>query len=157
MSPNFISTVAEALEAGDIEREPRRPIVMIVDDEQVIADTLSAIFMQNGYTVLTAYDGRSALETAKVIPPELLISDVMMPQMNGIDLAIAIRNAAPDCKVLLFSGQAATVDLLAEARSMGHDFFTLLKPVHPTEMLAKAAECLMGRRREVDHVQLVAD
>ena len=143
MSPKSISTVAEALEAGAADQEPRRRIVMIVDDEQIIADTLSSIFTHNGYTVLTEYDGKSALETAKVIPPELLISDVMMPEMSGVDLAIALRHSLPECKILLFSGQAATVDLLAEARSMGHDFSTLLKPVHPTEMLAKAAECLM--------------
>ena len=66
--------------------------------KQVIADTLSAIFRQNGYTVLTAYDGKSALETAKVIPPELLISDVMMPEMSGVDLAIALRHSLPECE-----------------------------------------------------------
>ena len=142
MSPNTVSTIAEALEAGILDQEPRPSVVMIVDDEHVIADTLSAIFRHNGYTVLTAYDGNSALETAKVIPPDLLISDVMMPLMNGVDLAMAIRKLAQGCKVLLFSGQAATADLLTGARILGHEFSMLQKPVHPTEMLAQAAACL---------------
>jgi len=143
-TPIEIAPLNEALTAATVDETSCRSVVMIVDDEQLIADTLTAIFKKNGYTVLTAYDGESALETAKVIPPELLITDVVMPQMSGIDLAIAIKDASPQCKILLFSGQAATVDLLSEARDRGYDFSTLQKPVHPTEMLARAAECLQG-------------
>jgi DNA-binding NtrC family response regulator len=88
---------------------------------------------------MTAY-GKSALEIARVIPPELLLSDVVMPEMTGIELAIAVVQSVPDCKVLLFSGQAATVNLLADARAAGHDFTTLRKPIHPTDLLA----CITG-------------
>lgn len=116
------------------------PVVLVVDDEQVIADTLAMILEKNGFVAMTAYDGNSALEIATKVPPKLLISDVVMPRMSGIDLAIAIRQAVPDCKVILFSGQASTADLLAAARLAGHDFVTLTKPVHPTEMLARVSE-----------------
>lgn len=122
------------------------PVVLVVDDEQVIADTLSMILEKNGFVALTAYDGVSALEIATKIPPKLLISDVVMPHMSGIDLAIAIRRAVPDCKVILFSGQASTSDLLAAARLAGHDFVTLTKPVHPTEMLARVSQSLDVRK-----------
>jgi CheY-like chemotaxis protein len=116
------------------------PVVLVVDDEQVIADTLAMILEKNGFVAMTAYDGTSALEIATKVPPKLLISDVVMPRMTGIDLAIAIRQAVPDCKVILFSGQASTADLLATARLAGHDFVTLTKPVHPAEMLARVLE-----------------
>jgi CheY-like chemotaxis protein len=116
------------------------PIVLVVDDERVIADTLSVILEKNGFAVMTAYDGISALKIATQVPPKLLISDVVMPRMNGIDLAIAIRQGVPDCKVILFSGQASTADFLLAARLAGHDFVTLTKPVHPTEMLARVSE-----------------
>lgn len=122
--------------------EKHRPVVLVVDDEQVIADTLAAILSKNGFAPLTAYDGKSALEIASVIPPEILISDVVMPGMTGIELAIAVVENVPDCKVLLFSGQASTVDLLAEARAAGRDFTTLMKPIHPTDLLARITGCL---------------
>jgi DNA-binding NarL/FixJ family response regulator len=64
-----------------------------------------------------------------------------MPGMSGIDLAITITEVLPHCKVLLFSGQAATVDLLETARRSGHNFTTLNKPIHPTDMLRRISEC----------------
>ena len=68
--------------------------------------------------------------------PDLLISDVVMRGLSGVDLAIQIKAECPECKVLLFSGQAATQDLLWDARRQGHYFQLLEKPVHPSEMLA---------------------
>lgn len=133
---------------SNLRAEHDLPVVLVVDDERVIADTLSMILEKNGFVALAAYDGISALEIATKVPPKLLISDVVMPNMSGIDLAIAIGHAVPDCKVILFSGQASTADLLAAARLAGHDFVTLTKPVHPTEMLARVSEGL-GLRKEV--------
>ena len=120
----------------------RESVVLVVDDERVIADTLSLILSKSGYNVLTAYDGKTALEIARSVPPALLITDVVMPGMTGIELAIMLVEVIPDCKVLLFSGQAATVDLLAAARDIGHEFAILTKPVHPTDMLRRVKERL---------------
>jgi CheY-like chemotaxis protein len=122
--------------------EKPRPVVLIVDDERVIADTLSAILSRSGFSTMTAYDGIGALKLARDRKPDLLISDVMMPGMTGIELAITIKQIIPGCKILLFSGQAATVDLLEKARHNGHNFITLTKPVHPTDMLKRISECL---------------
>ncbi len=120
----------------------RRPIVLVVDDEKIIADTLSMILSRSGFTTMTAYDGVNALELAGSTAPDLLISDVMMPGMTGVDLAVVVSQSIPECKVLFFSGQATTVDLLKQARDAGHNFTTLTKPVHPTEMLRRVSECL---------------
>jgi DNA-binding NtrC family response regulator len=122
--------------------EKNQPVVFIVDDERVIADTLSIILSKSGFSTMTAYDGESALELARAVHPDLLISDVVMPEMTGVDLAIAVTETVPGCKVLLFSGQAAIVDLLEKARRRGHDFTILTKPVHPTDMLRRISECL---------------
>jgi len=122
------------------------PVVLVVDDERVIADTLSVILGKNGFAAMTAYNGTSALEIATLVPPQLLISDVMMPGMSGIDLAIAIKDAVPNCEVILFSARAFTADLLAPARLAGLDFMALTKPVHPTEMIARVSERLALRK-----------
>lgn len=119
-----------------------QPVVLIADDERVIADTLSIILSKSGFSTLTAYNGASALEIAEECIPDLVISDVMMPGITGIDLAIKVKETIPECKVLLFSGQAATVDLLENARRLGHDFTILTKPVHPTDVLRRVFECL---------------
>jgi len=116
---------------------PKRPKVLVVDDEQVIADTLAKILDLNGYDASAVYSGTSAVETARAMQPDLIISDVIMPDMNGIDVAIKIQEFLPVCKILLFSGQAATADLLKDARARGHNFEVLAKPIHPSDLLAK--------------------
>lgn len=120
-------------------------LILIVDDERTIADTLSVILSRSGFATMTAYDGVSALELATTIPPDLVISDVAMPGMSGIQLAIQLTQIVPECKIILFSGQASTVDLLEKTRKEGYHFNTLTKPVHPREMLRHVTESLAGR------------
>jgi CheY-like chemotaxis protein len=114
-----------------------KPKVLVADDERVIADTLAIILNQSGFDATAVYTGEKAVETAKILKPDMLISDVIMTDLNGIDAAIRIREILPACKILLFSGQAATADLLDRARSQGHEFEILAKPVHPQDLLAR--------------------
>ncbi len=124
------------------EKSSERQVILVVDDEQIIADTLSVILSSKGYSVLTAYDGETALRLARDMQPNLMLSDVVMPGMTGITLAIAMTKAAPNCKVLLFSGQAATIDLLLDARNAGYDFNVLNKPIHPKDLLRHISEAI---------------
>jgi FixJ family two-component response regulator len=120
---------------------PTQPIrVYVVDDERVIASTLEAILNMSGFyaTAFTAPD--EAISAAKLDCPSLLITDVAMPGMNGIELAIQLQTICTGCKILLFSGQASTSDLLEEARKQGRDFKLLSKPVHPADLLAAIRE-----------------
>ena len=114
-----------------------KPKVLVADDERVIADTLAIILNQSGFEATAVYNGEKAVEAARTLRPDMLISDVIMTDMNGIDAAITIRTMLPNCKILLFSGQAATADLLDRARSQGHEFEILAKPVHPQDLLAR--------------------
>jgi len=114
-----------------------KPRVLVADDEQVIANTLAIILNQAGFEARAVYSGEKALEMLDGFQPNMLISDVIMTGMTGIEAAIKTREKLPTCKILLFSGQAATADLLERARSQGHEFEILAKPVHPTDLLAK--------------------
>jgi CheY-like chemotaxis protein len=114
-----------------------KPRVLVADDEQVIANTLVIILNQNGFEARAVYCGEKAIESLDEFKPDMLISDVIMTGMTGIEAAIEVRKLLPQCKILLFSGQAATADLLARARAQGHEFEILAKPVHPTDLLAK--------------------
>jgi len=114
-----------------------KPRVLVADDEQVIANTLAIILNQSGFEARAVYSGESAIEAVETFQPDMLISDVIMTGITGIEAAIEIRKKMPKCKILLFSGQAATADLLEKARAQGHEFEILAKPVHPTDLLAK--------------------
>jgi CheY-like chemotaxis protein len=114
-----------------------KPKVLVADDERVIADTLTMILNQSGFDARAVYSGEKALELAPTFEPDMLISDVIMADLNGIDAAIRIRTLLPGIKILLFSGQAATADLLEKARSQGYEFEILAKPVHPQDLLTR--------------------
>jgi len=114
-----------------------RPRVLVADDERVIADTLTMILNQSGFDARAAYSGERAIELASEFKPEMLVSDVIMGGLSGIDAAIRIRGLIPQVKILLFSGQAATSDLLETARDQGFEFEILAKPVHPQDLLAR--------------------
>src|SRR5580658_6663095 len=92
-----------------------QPRVFVVDDEAVISNTLGVILRQQGFEAHSFSLPLEALQAARETAPDLLISDVVMPLLSGIELAIQLREVCPNCKVLLFSGSAATAHLLEEA------------------------------------------
>ncbi len=136
-SPRAMQQLVES-NAQELMPDPgTKPKVLVVDDEPVIADTLAMILNQSGFHARPVYSGEKALEVAFTFQPDMLISDVMMADLNGIDAAIRIRALLPSIKILLFSGQAATADLLDKAHAQGYDFEILVKPVHPQDLLSK--------------------
>jgi CheY-like chemotaxis protein len=114
-----------------------KPKVLVADDERVIAETLVMILEQSGFDARAVYSGEEALACAESFNPNMLISDVVMTGIDGIETAIRMRAQVPGLKVLLFSGQSATANLLENAREQGYEFDFLLKPVHPKDLLEK--------------------
>lgn len=127
-----------------------KKIILVVDDEQRIADTLALILQHNGYETMVAYEADSALAQSSTTRPDLLLTDVVMPGMNGIELGLAISEKFPACRILLLSGQAATAELLERAQKQGCRFPLLSKPIHPEKLLKKVAEMLDSS--ELHHV-----
>lgn len=109
--------------------------VLIVDDEQLIADSLSLILKLSGYDAASAYDGESAFDLALGFRPQVLITDIIMPGINGIVLATRVHERLPDCQILLFSGQVGVSTLIESARTSGLRFDLMPKPIHPSEVL----------------------
>jgi DNA-binding response OmpR family regulator len=120
--------------------------ILVIDDEPCIADTLAIILSTQSYDVQVAYSAEKAIEVLAEWPPDLAIVDVMLPQMNGIDLAIVIRANYPACSILLFSGQPDTSALLEEAWRKGHKFEILAKPLHPTFILDAVTRLLSSEQ-----------
>jgi len=119
--------------------------ILVVDDEPSLADTLAAIFQRAGYTAAAVYSGEEALAFVAAHQPSLVVTDVIMAGMDGIALAKIIQTSCPSCRVLLFSGNADTQELLEAAQQEGHSFEVLAKPITPPQILAKVASLLDQR------------
>lgn len=110
--------------------------IIVVDDEPIIADTLVNILNGEGHSALGFSEGESAIRLAEIMLPDLLVTDVVMPGMDGIETAKAMLKVVPSCRVILFSGQAESTDMVSRARAEGHSFEVLAKPVNPDALLA---------------------
>jgi len=113
----------------------KKTTVLVVDDERLIADTMTEILQRSGYHAACAYDGESALELALHLNPDFVLSDIVMPHMNGVQLAIAIRKSLPGAEIILLSGQAGVMEILERGRKEGYSFELIAKPVHPEKLL----------------------
>jgi DNA-binding response OmpR family regulator len=114
------------------------PTILVVDDEHVLADMLALILQRSGYNSTAVYSAAEAL-AALEISPDLIISDVMMPDVDGVELAVQVSKLLPGIKILLISGHAGTQELL-KASGLSLDF--LAKPFTPEELLARVAAAL---------------
>jgi CheY-like chemotaxis protein len=83
-----------------------KPTILVVDDHKIIADTTAEILNRFGFRAVRTYDAQTALQIAAKLKPDFLLTDVSMPIMNGVELAIVITKLLPATKILLFSGQA---------------------------------------------------
>lgn len=111
--------------------------VLVVDDERLIAETVVAILNVNGFEAVEAFNGEDALEAARKLQPDVVLTDVLMPKMSGVELGIKIRQELPKTKIFLFSGQAATSELMRRAEADGYAFELFPKPIHPEDLIAK--------------------
>ncbi|HEY3704654.1 MAG TPA: response regulator [Terracidiphilus sp.] len=114
-----------------------KPRVLIADDEKLIADTLALILNQGGFDARAVYTCSKALEVAPTFRPDMLISDVLMADLNGVEAAIQMRGILPDIRVFLLSGQTATADMIARSKAGDLGFEVLVKPVHPQELIRR--------------------
>jgi DNA-binding NtrC family response regulator len=121
------------------ERSQKRRI-FVVDDEHIITWTLAEILHRKGYDASPFTNPFEALKAARVDPPDLLISDQLMPQMPGIELARALLQFCPECEVLILSGQAEIGESIESAMPRPKSFGVVSKPVHPEELLRRVRD-----------------
>lgn len=112
------------------------PQILVVDDETVIADTFTLILNMNGGRAQAAYSAEAALQVAQELRPDILISDVVMGGMSGVELAMRLSTELPGCRLILISGQSANSDLPAETAKKGYRFEFLEKPITPQRLLS---------------------
>src|ERR671930_1042954 len=122
----------------------RGPKILVVDDEPLIADSLTLILSDHGYDALAAYGGRDALNKAETFTPELLLTDIVMPDLDGIQVAVRLGERCPACKVLFISGTCLASELPLDAQAVCFAFGFAEKPMHPLELLRRIRTLLFG-------------
>jgi CheY-like chemotaxis protein len=139
----FANGAACRLHEGD-----ERMRVLVVDDVPIIADTLADMLAETGFEAFVAYDGESAIARAANLKPDLLISDITMNGLDGIDTALRVRALMPACKVLLCSGQANALTLFQRSRVEEHCLEVLPKPIHPRSLLTRIHALTSGAEEQ---------
>jgi len=114
-----------------------QPKLLLVDDEPSLATPIAMLLKDQGYQVATAGSGEEAMGVASWYAPDILLSDVQMGSLNGVDAARAIVDRLPHCRVLLASGQIESLRLVAQANADGYDFQFLSKPYAIRELIAR--------------------
>lgn len=114
-----------------------RSRVLVVDDDRKFADSLTIILNQAGFDANAVYSGSEAIRTALTFPPDFIVMDVVMDEIDGVDAAIAICEWLPHCRILLISVELESLQRLAKASIRGHQFDLLMKPVQISLLLDK--------------------
>jgi CheY-like chemotaxis protein len=124
--------------------------VLVADDNGSVAKTVAAILEHHGCQVATAENGVAAFRRCRLSPPDVLVTDVDMPEMDGIELAMRVSRLYPSCKIILYSAHAITDTSIACPYAYEGYLPVLAKPVNPSVLVrmvlssAKARE--MGYR-----------
>jgi CheY-like chemotaxis protein len=137
LRPNFSHFFGsrENSKAQKPDENVRRLSILVVDDEPRIAETLREILVDSGYEAVAFSDSRKASKYLVEHCPDVLLSDVVMPYLDGIKLASLANERCPQTRVLLLSGHAATSPLMQDARARGYNFELLAKPLEPEVLL----------------------
>ena len=123
-------------------KQNRKFRIFVVDDEEIIASTIAAILRLKGFDAAAFTAPLEALAASQSRPPDMLVSDIVMPSLSGTQLAFQIQADHPGCKVLLFSGQWEAADLEIARYDHVLVFEMLPKPVHPKDLIKKVQEML---------------
>lgn len=111
-----------------------RITVLVVDDDPMLADTLSEILRRNEFTPIALYSGEDAVEYVERFRPEIVLSDIRMHRLDGIESAKRIRELHPECRVILFTASAISESTRDTIRKLKFEF--LPRPLHPEAVLA---------------------
>jgi DNA-binding NtrC family response regulator len=122
----------------------RKAKILVVDDEVEFASALAERLQLRGYDTKAVFRGEDTLAIAKSAPPDIILLDLKMPGMNGIEVLMTIRQFAPDIEVILLTGH---IDLRERIEGMRIDDFNyIMKPVDMAELLEKIEKAIEKHR-----------
>ena len=119
--------------------------VLVVDDDPVILKLLEVNFEMEGFTVLVARDGQEGIEVARADQPDLIVSDIMMPKVSGLELVNALKGdpTTSDIPIILLSAKAQNADVRSGLDAGADDYVT--KPFEPLDLVDRVNRLLEAR------------
>ena len=123
--------------------------ILVVDDEPVARQSLTDILRLEGYNVMSAPNGQAAVEYVRTHPIDLMIVDLRMPGMDGLEVVQVVNQISPETEVILLTAFGSTETAIQALRLRIHDY--LLKPASPAQVLASVKKGL-ARRSKRSHV-----
>lgn len=111
----------------------RKPKVLVVDDDRMLADTLTEILSLHGFNPTALYSGEDAVEFVESFQPDIVLSDIRMRKVDGIEAAKRIRELHPECRVILFTALDVNPATKQSIERLGFEF--LQRPLHPDNVL----------------------
>ena len=115
--------------------------ILVVDDEAMVREAISVLLEENGYEVRTANNGREGVEVFSMYQPDLVLTDIAMPDMEGIEFLKILRKRKADLPVIVMSGNVVGQKFLKSARLIGATA-VLKKPFSNEELLSAVGGCL---------------
>ena len=129
--------------------------ILVVDDENVARQSLTDILKLEGYNVASAANGQAAVEFIRTHPVDLMIVDLRMPGMDGLDVIQVVNQLAPDTEIVLLTAFASTDSAVQALRLRIHDYLT--KPASPAQVLASVKKGLARRSAKMQAKSGAAD
>jgi len=120
--------------------------ILVIDDDAIVRETVAQVLEVSGHKVLSAEDGRRGVAAFHSELPDLVITDIIMPEQEGIQTITEIRRIAPGAKIIAISGggRIGNVDFLKMARHLGASD-VIAKPFDPDELASRVDRCLAAR------------
>lgn len=125
------------------------PLILTIDDEKVIRNNFKDILEDNGYEVIQAENGRTGLEKIREHKPDLILCDLQMPEMNGLEVVRAVKKEFQKLPILVVSGAGVLDDAIEAVRAGAWDY--LVKPLFNLDILLRAVE------KALDRAKLIAE
>lgn len=117
--------------------------ILVVDDENVARQSLTEILKLEGYSVVSVPNGQAAVEHVRTHPVDLMVVDLRMPGMDGIQVIQVVNQVSPDTEVILLTAHGSTDSAIQALRLRVHDYLT--KPAAPAQVLASVKKGLARR------------
>ena len=136
-------TLEIAMAAGLQESETRQATILVADDERSMREMLAIVLQREGHRVLLADGGRAAVDLLRREPVDLLVSDIRMPDMSGVDVLREAKQVDPELIGIMITAFASTESAVEALRLGAHDY--LSKPFDVAELTAKVREALEHR------------